>query len=269
MPESPADFHRLESRLRLSGELVTRTGLHIGSGAVERDAMDMPVLRDAEGYPFIPGASLKGVLRSTLESLVRAASSPERGIWSCDPLNEEEGASDRACGAHKKGQRENVDPTKHCAVCRLFGSRIVASHVRISDSSVLVRGEVSPVELRDGVAIDRDLKVVHGSLKYDFEVVCPGTAFGLEVFVENPKDWLVGLLTLGFDQVADGFTAVGGFTSRGLGRMDLKWTGLRRFTASSLLKGEPPQEFEGDALVAEMSRWRRALADRVEGGQDV
>ena len=53
MPESPADFHRLDSRLRLSGELIARTGLHIGSGAVEHDAMDMPVLRDAEGFPFV------------------------------------------------------------------------------------------------------------------------------------------------------------------------------------------------------------------------
>ena len=65
---SAADFHVLHKRLRLMGTLTTRTALRIGSGGSgELDAADLPVLRDAEGFPLIPGGSLKGVLRSTIE----------------------------------------------------------------------------------------------------------------------------------------------------------------------------------------------------------
>jgi CRISPR/Cas system CSM-associated protein Csm3 (group 7 of RAMP superfamily) len=64
-----ADFHRLESRLRMTGSLITRTGLRIGAGDGEAVGVDLPVIKDAVGRPFIPGASLKGALRSTIEAL--------------------------------------------------------------------------------------------------------------------------------------------------------------------------------------------------------
>jgi len=47
------------------------TGLHIGAGKggdFEIGGMDNPVVKDFEtGYPYIPGSSLKGKLRSLLE----------------------------------------------------------------------------------------------------------------------------------------------------------------------------------------------------------
>ncbi|WP_437635842.1 type III CRISPR-associated RAMP protein Csx7 [Sorangium sp. So ce854] len=271
MSSSAADFHRLQQRLRLSGQLVTRTALRIGSGGSgQLDAADLPVLRDAEGYPLLPGGSLKGALRSTVEALVRGAElPPETGIWTCDPLrkrNESEGA----CGDHREGERAGVDVTRHCAVCRLLGSHVVASHVRFSDALVHVTPDDRvarriPIEVRDGVAIDRDLRRQYGKNKYDFEVVSPGVRFDLEVFVENPQPWLMGLLVLGFDQFKEGFTALGGFTSRGLGRVDVGWHGMLRITARDLLEGRPGESLEGAALEEEFSSFRSALAERARG----
>lgn len=266
MREPVADFHKLEQRLRLTGSLVTRSGLRIGSGgAGELDAVDLPVLRDASGFPLIPGASLKGALRSTVEALVRGAGyGHEGGIWSCDPLVEAVGA----CGYHEQGKRAEVNVDDHCAVCRLFGSRIVASHVRFTDIRVAaeVRAtERARVEVRDGVAIDRDLRVAYGRRKFDFEVVAPGTTFDLEVFVENPKPWLMGLLIVGFDQIADGFTALGGFTSRGLGRVDIQWTEISRITAKDLLEGRDAEILREPELKTELKAWRMALAARAKG----
>ncbi|MDX1997882.1 MAG: RAMP superfamily CRISPR-associated protein, partial [Thermoanaerobaculia bacterium] len=64
-------FH---GRTRLQGLLTTRTSLHIGAGGSgDPLATDLPVVRDAEGKPYIPGASLKGVLRSAAEALYRGA----------------------------------------------------------------------------------------------------------------------------------------------------------------------------------------------------
>jgi len=271
MNEAVANFYALERRLRFVGTLTTRTALRIGSGgAGELDGVDLPVLRDASGFPFIPGSSLKGALRSTIEALVRGARHERSsGIWACNPLAEKAG-SDCACGYHDQGKRAEAEKNvaEHCAVCRIFGSRIVASHVRITDAMIHAehRRRRPPIEIRDGVVIDRDLRVVSGHLKYDFEVVSPGTRFDLEVFVENPQPWWMGLLITGFDQLRDGFTAVGGFTSRGLGRVDIAWSEMREVTARGLLDGSPPRVVEKEALDREIASWRSALAAHASGG---
>ena len=239
-------FDRLYRRIRLSGTLRTVTGLHIGGRTDEVGASDLPVLRDARDLPMIPGSSIKGVLRTTVESLVRAFSSNRQNgdIWSCNPLAQESVSKrgrEGACGAHKANERP-TDADGSCAVCRLFGSHILASHTRISDAFVRTEPETPLVEIRDGVAIDRDCKVVSGSQKYDFEVVSPGVEFALEVFVDNLQDWSMGLLFAGFDQMAEGFTALGGGTSRGLGRVDIQWHGILETTVKTVFHGQAPAE---------------------------
>lgn len=278
-----ADFHRLESRLRLTGSLITRTALRIGAGDGEADGVDLPVIKDAFGRPFIPGASLKGALRSTIEALVRAA---DRGgaLWACDPLANKDDESQpvarapvstatpssqwarpsKSCGYHKPGERSTVQSDNHCAVCRMFGSHVVASHIRFCDALLHRTTDRIPVEVRDGVSIDRDLRRVHGSLKYDFEVVSPGAQFDVEVFVDNPQPWWMGLLAVGFDQLAEGFTALGGFTSRGLGRVTFTWSSIVCTTAHALLHGDRAEELIGDAVAARFRDWRGALSDRCK-----
>ena len=268
------DFHRLESRLRLTGVLITRTALRIGAGGGDLDGVDLPVIKDACGFPFIPGASLKGALRSTVEALVRGAdghaAGRAAGLWACDPLADEDSPfADKSCGHHARGRRADVSPDAHCAVCRLFGSHVVASHVRFCDALMratdhdLAFGRL-PVEVRDGVSIDRDLRRARGARKYDFEVVSPGTEFAVEVFVDNPRPWLMGLLAMGFDQLAEGFIALGGFTSRGLGRVTFAWSSIVSFTAGALLRGQPATTTAGDAVAAELRSWRDALADKYQ-----
>lgn len=269
-----ADFHRLESRLRLTGALTTRTALRIGSAGGDLDGVDLPVLKNAVGHPFIPGASLKGVLRSTVEALLRAVDRRDLGLWACDPLSTKAAAlgtkddppAQTSCGHHERGKRSEVSLENHCAACRLFGSHVVASHVRLCDALLQLSDEDRrtghlPVEVRDGVSIDRDLRRVHGNRKYDFEVVSPGTEFTVEVFVENPRPWLMGLLAMGFDQLAEGFSALGGFTSRGLGRVAFHWTSIKSTTARALLRGEPYTVLTHDAAAAQLREWRDALTE--------
>jgi CRISPR/Cas system CSM-associated protein Csm3 (group 7 of RAMP superfamily) len=57
-------------RLEVRGELKLLTPMHIGSGERLGVVTDDPVVRFAnqpDGTPFIPGSSLRGVLRSRLE----------------------------------------------------------------------------------------------------------------------------------------------------------------------------------------------------------
>src|SRR5664279_4483659 len=61
---------QLVGKLILSGELHCETGLHIGAGkgSLEIGGADNPVVKDAFGLPYIPGSSLRGRIRSLLES---------------------------------------------------------------------------------------------------------------------------------------------------------------------------------------------------------
>jgi len=246
------DFDLLRERIVLTGTLTTRTALHIGGGAGELDAVDLPVVKTLRGDPFIPGSSLKGVVRSTIEALIRAAGI--EGLRACDPLDE-----DASCGNHTHRDAPLRD---HCVVCRLFGSHLVASHVRFSDAHLIRCGGPSPLEKRDGVAIDRDLRIAAHRKKYDVEVVTPGTAFSLEVLVQNPEEWLMGLLVAGLEPMENGFAALGGFTSRGLGRVDIVWTSLTRVTARQLLTGNDSDRLD---IGAAFGAWRTALSAKAEG----
>ena len=51
----------LEGKILITGKIVAETGLSIGGGTVGLDigGLDNPVIKDAEGKPYIPGSSLK------------------------------------------------------------------------------------------------------------------------------------------------------------------------------------------------------------------
>lgn len=54
----------------IKGIIHLKTGLHIGGGteSIEIGGIDNPVIKDPRtGYPYIPGSSLKGKMRSLLE----------------------------------------------------------------------------------------------------------------------------------------------------------------------------------------------------------
>jgi len=61
---------KLIGKLILAGDLHCETGLHIGAGkgSLEIGGADNPVVKDAFGLPYIPGSSLRGRLRSLLET---------------------------------------------------------------------------------------------------------------------------------------------------------------------------------------------------------
>lgn len=62
----------IQAKVFIKGQIVAETGLHIGGskGAIQVGELDNPVIKTSEGLPYIPGSSLKGKLRSQLESSV-------------------------------------------------------------------------------------------------------------------------------------------------------------------------------------------------------
>jgi CRISPR-associated RAMP protein (TIGR02581 family) len=274
------------SRLRLTGVLTTRTGLHVGAGGSgDPLATDAPVVRNAAGTPFLPGSSLKGVLRSAAEALMRG-SEPRSGAdfeWrTCEFL------AGAACVGHQRvddlrqefkaqlakedlpeaerearGNRLTAEAVwqESCTVCRLFGSLALASRVRFPD--LPLEGEVLKLELRNGVGIDRDRELAAAGVLYDFEAVPPGTGFELTVLLDNASDAEVGLVLYLFEQLDHGYLALGGKTSRGLGQVGIRWDAIRETTLAKdnpfagllssrdLLQADAPGDESEDAAPAE------------------
>ncbi len=247
--DQPAFLDTFTGRLRLEGVLSTRTGLHIGAGGSgDPLATDSPVVRNAAGHPYVPGSSLKGVVRSAAESLLRGAepgTDAKVRLWTCEFL-----ASEPCIGhteveglrkAHKERletegfEKEELDKRlnravteevwrKSCTICRLFGSLALASRVRFPD--LPLRGGLPLLELRNGVGIDRDKELAASGVLYDFEAVPPGTPFDLTVILDNAREPEVGLVLYLFDQLGQGNLALGGKTSRGLGQVEIRWTAM-------------------------------------------
>ncbi|HEX3556919.1 MAG TPA: CRISPR-associated RAMP protein Csx7 [Thermoanaerobaculia bacterium] len=237
----PKLLDTFEGRLRLEGVITTWTALHIGAGGSgDTLGTDSPVVRTAGGAPYIPGSSLKGVLRSAAEALFRGGpfQNDRKKLWACDPI----AGKDRVCVTHERAEliraaeeerakKAKRDPDSRkvaeeiweesCTVCQLFGSLALASRVRFAD--LPLRNEAPLLELRNGVGIDRDKELAASGVLYDFEAVPPETQFELRVTVDNPTDEEVGLLLYLFQELDAGNLTLGGKASRGLGRVRLRW----------------------------------------------
>ena len=274
-------FEEFKSRYDLRAHVVTRTGLHIGAGgSLAVTGSDNPVVRDARGLPFIPGSSFKGALRSAIEAIVRGLSAGMgQEPWTCDPLQSPcvtaEDMRDKNDAEISKLVEQGVpEGGKACTVCRLFGSPWLASKVKVKDLYV-VEDEVWPgrIEVRDGVAIDRDTETAATGRLYDYEVVPLETNFDLHIRIDNPSKAELGLLFLGLREFSNGGAALGGKVSRGLGAVQLKWQeievieghdGLRAYLRDGhgrVLEGEEADTFQRQCIEA-------FLKILGEGGQD-
>lgn len=216
-------FDVLESRIVMDYEVMVRSDLHIGGhGESAPGELDMGVLKDAEEKPIIPGSSLKGVLRSEMEKLLK-------GLWkkTCTPDN------DNLCPAGKE-----------CTVCLLFGGREYAGSIRIRDAVTDTRKTL----VRDGVKIERSSRKAARGAFYQLEVVPRGMVFKGRITIENPKLKIEGeekeydyaklgalLGTIRFFNATS--KSLGGGISRGFGEVLVVPKEIREVTADDYLKG--------------------------------
>lgn len=218
-------FDVFDNRTIITGELVAVDPVHIGSSAKESlnpIDLDSPVLKDTSGNPVIPGSSIKGVVRSQFERVMRTIESSKQG--SCGVFGEE--------NCLRPDDRKKLNPEqlydKSCQTCRLFGGIAVAGKLRFKDAEYISQnGKKCQYEKRDGVGIDRDTGSVSGNAKFDYEIIPRGSRFRFTLIAENlddeqkkQLDFVIGLLdgTL----IPGDYLAFGGKTTRGLGRMRLE-----------------------------------------------
>ena len=122
----------------------------------------------------------------------------------------------------------------------------------------------APTEVRDGVAIHRDLGTVHGNLKYDVEVVPVGSRFRLEMVLENADEVRRALVLQTLELLHQGEILLGGLTSRGLGRVRLENRSIERTDAGRLLAGRGYEVLDFDQELQAASKRLFEVLDREE-----
>jgi CRISPR-associated RAMP protein (TIGR02581 family) len=248
-------FDTFKSRLELSGWLAAETAFRIGAGrSSEVIGADLPVVRDLKGQPYIPGSSFKGVLRSHLESFIRAIRDDRK--WACHPVSNQEW-----CITHEEIEEQRRKIARQvarkqlpesqadrqltqwiaretCLICLTFGSPWLAARVQVRDLLVDADFWFDQFQVRNGVAIDRDTETADDGKLYDFEVVPSGVRFCMMLLVENAEPWQRGMMLLGLNALRKGGIAIGGGKSRGLGRVKLVQDEGKFFD----LDGDPPAD---------------------------
>jgi CRISPR-associated RAMP protein (TIGR02581 family) len=219
-------FEKLTNRYSISCTFTSVEGLHIGTGVPSADS-DAPFIREAD-EAFLPGSSLRGALRSTVERIL--AGLFVRQIC-CTPFVENDAT---VCHAGNKAKRTEYETAtgpelekllpdmKLCPVCELFGSTLKAAKLKISDARQVVGqgNEVEQPVRRDGVGIDRDTETAHPQIKFNYEVLASKVKFKCLLEVENAEEADFALLYILIQELKSGID-VGGRKSRGLGRIKL------------------------------------------------
>ena len=264
-------FAQFENQTLIQATLEMQTALSVGSRlSLEPTGTDLPVVKGPDGVPFIPGSSIKGVVRSLAERILRTWNRrPE--FWACDPFDAPCVPATRKDDLMREAEAEAPSRVEQafsekvwkesCTACRLFGSPWFAGRIAFKDA-FLQNGDDLPVvtQIRDGVGIDRDLGAARTGVKYDFEVVVPGACFGLEILVENVDDWELGFLLTVLRLWEDGNLALGGKVTRGPGWGKLCETRLYRVDRRNLLD----YLLQGKRTEEDVSDFIRAFQDYAE-----
>jgi CRISPR-associated RAMP protein (TIGR02581 family) len=262
--ESPYSFAVLRNRLTINGTLVALSGLRIGAGrSSDVTSSDLPVLRDARGRPFIPGASLKGAFRARIEALLAAVRSDQVRDLSEQEAHQKEIAKIKE--QHKESKDDQALSREIWAASTLidltFGAQWTAGRVFFKDAAVDDAFWFGQFEVRNGVGIERDTETASDGKLYDYEVVPAGTRFQFSLVLENAEPWQLGMITLALKPWERGEAQIGGFRSRGLGHVRLDDLHCRYSELNSVDDLIAMLDAERGAAVteAQFSGWREAF----------
>lgn len=214
--------------------LRPRTPLLIKAGRSGEEAID-PTLPDmafvrmmrpgqSEEEIYIPGSSLRGVVRGHAEKLLRSVAT-ENKVLACDPTQTGSGGRiGKACFAGESNTAAQLPGDKaylrSCYACKLFGNTALAGRVRVND--LYLTPELAPLLTRRyGVAIDR---VTGAVAQGPFEIeILTDAQFAGRLTIRNFTLGQLGLMAATLLDLGDGLVSMGYGKSRGLGRVEINF----------------------------------------------
>jgi CRISPR-associated RAMP protein (TIGR02581 family) len=240
-------FRTLYNRAKLVIRVEPDTPILIKSGreAFDPTRPDMEFIRTRTDFgaevPFLPGSSIKGVMRAHAERILRSLCSDNGKLreWACNIT----GGDEEKC---VQARSDKPHPYKdHCYACRTFGLTTLASRVRITDAYPWPIGadqgerirSANRVQLeeRPGVMIDRRTGTGQHPRFYE---VCTEGQFYAEVFVHNYQLWQLALLALVIRDMNLGYQRLGASKSRGLGKVKIAVEDFEIHQFGRLAEGE-------------------------------
>lgn len=188
--------------------------------------------RDPEVY--IPGSSLRGVVRAYAERLLRSLDP----VSACNPTQTRGGDANqtKACFAGEKDTTKLSGVEAYngsCRACRLFGNTALASRVRFADLYLTEQSPGPALETRYGVAIDRVTGAVAQG-PFELETLTEAQ-FGGNLVIRNFTVSQLGLLAAALLDLSDGLVPLGFGKSKGLGRVKL---GFQKLTVRTVKAAE-------------------------------
>ncbi|MCX7974341.1 MAG: type III-A CRISPR-associated RAMP protein Csm3 [Candidatus Aminicenantes bacterium] len=216
--------HYLKGKVIIVGQIEVKTGMRIGgsTSGLKIGGLDLNVITDPEGRPYIPGSSLKGKLRSLME---KKEAANKADFWNVEVKGQLSG--------HKCERDQDY---ANCPVCKIWGIAVsdniklpTPTRLIVCDSYLDLESlekikdnlELEYTEVKFETAINRLTgTALHGSLR-QIERVPAGARFKdvemiYNVYDEQDKDLLrnvfIALELLEHDYL-------GGMGSRGYGRV--------------------------------------------------
>lgn len=188
----------------------------------------------SKGHIYIPGSSLKGVIRAQCERICRSLDHSEHNPDADNPPLADNPVGkgkqyrgvddiDFSCGEYfntineslkSKTDRTAIIYRRSSFVSQMFGHTSLAGRVRFADAYAT---RPLTIEERNGVAIDR----IYGSVAFgpfNYETVVAGS-FATRIDFKNITLAQLALLGLSLRDLADGRIGMGFGKSRGLGRV--------------------------------------------------
>lgn len=176
-------------KLLIKGNITIKTPLIIGSKGKTND-VDIVVVKDEKGNPYIPATSMAGVLRHYFyqnADVEEVDKTHLRYFWGADYF-------------------QNDD-------------NICQSALYISDLTLVNDAQI---KVRDGVAINNELGIAQEKNKFDYEIVEPGAKFNLKMEItfrdEHQKDTFVKILAFLVQALKNSKIFIGAMTTKGFGR---------------------------------------------------
>lgn len=224
-----------------------------GGAAIDPMAPDLAFVRSVhQGIPtvYLPGSSIKGVLRAHAERLLATIVGEAAAE---DPFDF---GTPRRKAAHAAGEKENRNTAGvyqlSCEADRLFGSTEIAGRLRVADAYPTSQSTTAAnrTEVRYGVAINRMKQSVQVG-PFEQEAVTSGE-FALKITIENFDLWMLSLVLQVLRDLNEGLIQVGHAKSRGYGSVQienpalkLRWVGERPARLAGAGARERSEEVRG------------------------
>jgi CRISPR/Cas system CSM-associated protein Csm3 (group 7 of RAMP superfamily) len=236
---------RVDLSVTPRGPLLVRSGKK--GGGADPTRPELECVRTAWGGTssvYVPGSSLKGVMRSHAERLLLSASVAVTPTF------------ERSTSFNQKSPGPAVYAGSS-PLGRTFGNLHLKGHLAVSD---LLPGAHDPegseerarqvalanaVEQRNGVAIDRLLGSAVGGALFDQEVVVQGRFDG-RVLLRNVQLYQLALLLLVVRDLDEGYVQIGSGTTRGNGWVHAE---VRQIVIETRRGGGDPRQLRGVGLL--------------------